>query len=610
MRKTIALLMSALLLQLQLAPVWAAAEASGVESVEMTENGVVITTDQPVQYDSFATAEPPRVILELLNARMKGEEKKLEGAGLLKAVRAEQYQKTPLSIVRVVLQLGAKAEYSVSSSGNVIKIQLKPVGGGAAQPRTGADEVSSGQPGQAAALQPEPAAAAATMPPGPDYGPQKRAAYRDILATLPKYPVTLDYDDSAEVRDVLGELAARAGLNLIFADEVSGNVAVHLVKVPFDEAFSAVLSLRGLAIQQIGSNILRVTTSQAITAEKTTGAQVTKVFPLNFIKAADAKLMLAGVITAEGRTGAVTVDPVNNMLIVTDIASGIDTAGRILSQIDRKPMQVLIETKIVEVNLNDSSAFGIDWNFTGVTSANYGSAAGLNFFGASNATAGGGTYTSPDGVVHNLPVNTNSGSGFGVLNPTPANQATSGFFNFGHITNDYIFRVSLNAALQKGKAKVLSDPKVTTFNNMEAKINITTQIPYVNTTITNATPPIINTTVNWIDTGITLKVTPQVNADGKIAMKLNPSVSQVASTVPTASGAPGVDTRSADTTVMAKDGDTIVIGGLIYDNASDTVYKVPVLGDIPLLGWFFKKKATTRQRVELLIFVTPRIVES
>jgi len=167
----------------------------------------------------------------------------------------------------------------------------------------------------------------------------------------------------------------------------------------------------------------------------------------------------------------------------------------------------------------------------------------------------------------------------------------------------------ISAAAKKGKAKVLSNPKVATINNKEANINITTQIPYATTETTGSTPPVLTTKVVFIETGIILKVTPTITSDGKISMRVNPSVSQPSPTITVVSGAPGIDKRSADTNVIVQDGETIVIGGLIYDTQSDYVFKIPLLGDIPILGALFRKKSTSRTRQELLIFVTPRIIE-
>ncbi len=593
MRKFIAVLLSAMIMQLQVPLLWAA-DAAFVESVEIGDNSVTVNTDKPVQYEAFTSAEPARIVLELLGTRIKGDDKKIDGAvaSRIQAVRAEQYQKTPLSIAHIILQLAQKAAYNITANGNSIKVELEP----AAPGETVAAAPAASAP-KAAKLEVSVTDAALAVP--------QKGGYVDILATMPHDPLTLDYD-SADIRDVLNMLGARLGINMVYSDDVAGDITLRLSKVPFNEAFSTILSIRSLAATQKGSNILYITTQQSINAEKTNATLITRVFPLNYAKAVDAQSVISGVMKAEGRTGTVTIDPNSNMLLITDVASGLDSAARILGQIDKKPLQVLIETKFVEVNLNDASSLGVSWSYT----------AGNNLSGASNQTTIGQWTGTPvyehDGTkVYDPMPTTSDAGGTGVSYPTIANDVTVGGFNIGYIFNGNYLNMTLNAAIKNGKAKVLSEPKVSTFNNNEANINVTTQIPYTTTTNTPGTSGVVITTsVNYITTGISLKVTPRVDIDGRVTMKLNPSVSQVSTTVATATGgAPGVDTRSADTMVMTKDGETTVIGGLIYDNNADTTYKVPLLGDIPLLGWLFKKHVTARQRLELLIFVTPHIIE-
>ena len=151
---------------------------------------------------------------------------------------------------------------------------------------------------------------------------------------------------------------------------------------------------------------------------------------------------------------------------------------------------------------------------------------------------------------------------------------------------------------------MLSEPKIATLNNQAATINVTTQIPY-NTSNISATGA-QTVTVTYVVTGIKLTVTPSINADGRITLNINPDVSQPSAASP--GTAPAIDSRTALTTVLVRDGETIVIGGLISDSVRDSISKVPLLGDIPILGWLFKKKTKNRVRVELLIFVTTRIL--
>jgi type II secretory pathway component HofQ len=183
-----------------------------------------------------------------------------------------------------------------------------------------------------------------------------------------------------------------------------------------------------------------------------------------------------------------------------------------------------------------------------------------------------------------------------------------GAFTFGRVTNNYFLSATLTAAASQGKVKVLSDPKIATLSGKKASINITTQIPYVTSNV--APTGVTSQSVSYVTTGITLDVTPTINADGRVTLDVNPTVSQPSAVVASAgtTGAPAVDSRTAKTTVLVQDGETIVIGGLITDSITNTTAKVPLLGDIPFLGWLFKKKSIDRTRVELLIFVTPKVI--
>jgi type IV pilus assembly protein PilQ len=257
------------------------------------------------------------------------------------------------------------------------------------------------------------------------------------------------------------------------------------------------------------------------------------------------------------------------------------------------PKQVLIEAKLVEVVLDSGYDLGVNWGFQSWDSQG-------RFMGMGNAN---NQVTDSAGTKISLPNTAVGGTGVDL-----AATNIYGGLRLGRIASDYILDLAITAAARKGKAKVLSDPKVATLNNKEANINITSQIPYQTTEVTNTSAGSVATTlVTYVTTGIILKVTPTINSDGRISMKINPSVSQPSATVGVS--APSVDTRSTDTSVIVKNGETIVIGGLIHDSSSDVVYKVPLLGDIPLLGFLFRKKSVSRTRLELLIFVTPKIIE-
>jgi type IV pilus assembly protein PilQ len=574
-----------------------------------------------VKYKSFTVGSPDRIVVELQDARLKTLEDIPAGGTFLKKVRTGQHQTAPVSVARVVMDLTQKAVYDITQRGNEIVVV---VGGKLFEPRKKIKDspVSSVAPSTSVrVITPSPesmperelkvAAADLKSESVPVIRPAPAArssasSSRNIMDSLSREPVSFDYNE-ADIKEVIAMLAAKAGINIIYGDDVSGSVTMNLNKVPFDEAFRTVLSVKGLATQQVGDNILRIASPQTFVSEQKKAMPQTRIFFLNYSKAGEVRDQLVSVAGAEGRTSVVNVDASNNALIITDTPMGLEAAARIVKSLDRMPKQVLIEAKLVEVALDNSFHLGINWSGYGEKAGEYiGAGDSGNLVSAGGGTPGLSVPAVAGGASYNTPFGGATG-GTGVN--LPAN-VIYGAFRLGKLASNYMFDAVISAAAKKGKAKVLSDPKVATLNNKEANIDITTQVPYTTTEITAATPPISTTKVTYLSVGIKLTVTPTINSDGRISMKINPSVSQISPTITAvAGGAPGIDTRSADTNVIVRDGETIVIGGLISDTQSESVFKVPLLGDIPILGYLFRKKSVTRDRRELLIFVTPRIIE-
>ncbi len=431
--------------------------------------------------------------------------------------------------------------------------------------------------------------------------------FRDIMSRLPRENMpTVDFDN-ADIRDVLRFMAAKANVNVVFGSDVSGTLTLHLTNVPFNEAFRTVLSMMKLTTDQVGDNILRVITPAELTKQRTTSTAITKVYVLNYAKAMEVKATIDAVRTAEGRVGNSTADSKTNSLIVTDSLEGQLSTENLIAQMDARPRQVLIESKIVEINANSGLNYGVQWDYQGVQQGRIGGQQGQTLLGTTTppASAGGTTRAPLDQNTVTTVGAGASGRGTGVA---LAADRVFGAFTFGRITNNFILNATLTAAASEGKAKILSEPKIATLNNQPANINVTTQIPYVTSNV--ASTGVQTQTVSYVTTGIQLTVTPSINADGRITLQVNPNISQPSATAAgsTQTGAPAVDARTANTTVLVRDGETIVIGGLITDTMQDTISKVPLLGDIPVLGWLFKKKTKTRVRAELLIFVTTRVL--
>ncbi len=634
MKKFIALAAAAAFFS-QNVPLAYAVENATVKSVRVSADSVYIATDRPVQYKAFTMDKPPKLVVELLDSRLQTLQEIPVSRGALRKVRTGQYRTSPSSVSRVVMDLASRTAYEITRKGSELIVTLgarpAPRPAQAVKDAPAAAAVSAGVtviPPDAKAqdkpvtmtLEPAPvkpadAVVAAVPAPAPAPAARKAPRYsagRSILDNLPSEPITLDYSD-ADVRDVLDMLAAKAGVNMIYGDDVSGTLTISLSKVPFDEAFQTILNVKGLAAQQVGDNILRIAAPATFMAEQKKAMPQTRVFFLSYAKASEVKAQVDSVATAEGRTKAsCNADEANNALIVTDNPISLDATARLIRSLDRVPKQVLIEAKLVEVSLDNSLDYGISWSAYGEKNGNYfgsGNAADQSMIGGGNPgmqTPGASGVTDGTGRLVSNPLSgTNGGSGVNL----PAN-VVYGAFRLGKVASNYMFDAVITAAAKKGKAKVLSDPKVATLNNKEANINITTQIPYTTTEVSASNPPVSTTKVTYLTTGIILKVTPTINPDGRISMKINPSISQPSATItPVAGGAPGIDTRSADTSVIVRDGETIVIGGLISDTQSEAVFKVPILGDIPILGYLFKKKSMSRQRMELLIFVTPKVIE-
>jgi type IV pilus assembly protein PilQ len=432
--------------------------------------------------------------------------------------------------------------------------------------------------------------------------------FSDLISRLPKDPVTLDFDGT-DIRDVIKLLAAKSRVNIIYGSDVSGSLTLHLSEVPFDEAFRTVLSMMQLTTSQVGSNVLRVITPGELIKMRTSGTTITKVVQLNYAKPDDVKKTVDQVRQAEGRQGNTSVDMKNNAVVVTETLEGMTATENLIAQLDQRPQQVLIEAKLVEVNASTSFDYGVQWSAYGTQTANIAGQNGTNSYGSpvgyfsttSNAPT---TVLTPGSNGGLFPLGA-SGQGTGVSLPA---DNIFGALTLGRITNSYIMNATITAAASEGKAKILSDPKIATLNNQAATINVTTQIPYVTANV--ASTGVQTQTVNYVTEGITLTVTPTINTDGRILLIIQPNVSQPSATAAssTQTGAPAIDSRNANTTVLVRDGETVVIGGLISDQASDTISKIPFLGDIPILGWLFKKKTQSHTRDELLIFVTTHIL--
>ena len=430
--------------------------------------------------------------------------------------------------------------------------------------------------------------------------------------------LTLNFQD-IETRAVLQLLAETSGRNIVVSDTVQGNVTLRLRNVPWDQALDIVMTTKGLDMRQNG-NVIIVAPAEEIAARETADLEaqqaIAELEPLyseflqvNYAKAAD----LASLVSGEGGEGAllsdrgsIAVDERTNTLLVQDSAENLQDIRRLVRTLDVPIKQVLIESRIVVVNDDFSRDLGVR---LGVTAFNENSTDGVTVISGS----GTGTDTMVGSVLDNLADPAN-GTIFPIDLPTLNNRYNvavpianaAGRFSLAVLESDYLVDLELSALEAEGRGEIVSTPRVITANQSEASIKQGVEIPYQQSASSGAT------TIQFKEAVLELTVTPQITPDNNIIMDLSVSkdnVGEIISTGGLGGTVPSIDTRSVETQVLVADGQTVVLGGIYETERRETITKVPVLGDIPFVGSMFRSKNRTNNKAELLIFVTPRILE-
>ncbi|MBI4676329.1 MAG: type IV pilus secretin PilQ [Elusimicrobia bacterium] len=580
---------------------------------------IVVDLSEAVPYR--VAMEENSLVLALLPAGEGAEAvapagKKPEPAKAAAAPAAEKKPEPAKAAVAAVKPVEASAPVAASAPPETVAARPKVV-----VPKPQPQPQQAVVVAQMPALASNPASAVAAPRPSAASSPNERvlklegkcgvAGSPDLMSRMPCELVDLDFDNT-NIKDILALLSAKSGINIISGPDVTGNLTLHLTGVPFPEAFRTILSMMGLNSVQLGDNILRVLTQKALGDAQKNATNTTRVLTLRYAKAADLLTAVNALRNAEGRSsGSALLDEGTNSLILTDSVEGLAATERIISRLDIVPKQVLIEAKLVEVKLNNDLDFGIKWNYYKTQTGRFLGDEGITSVGSQLGEKTGFTAKSIyegwkdlTGLAQ-LP-SSNAGSPQTGVNLLPSGAV--GMLTIGRVTNNYFLNFQLGALAQQRRLKVLSDPKIATLNNKPAEINVTDQVPYDTSVMSSVGT--ISRSVTYTTMGIILKVTPSISADEtRITLDINPEVSKPSGTAGSVSGAPSVSRSTAKTIVIVKDGETVVIGGLITDSNETKINKVPILGDIPILGWLFKKKFISKERKELLIFVTPRIMK-
>lgn len=402
--------------------------------------------------------------------------------------------------------------------------------------------------------------------------------------------ISLNFQD-IPIRNVLQLIADAQKLNLVTSDSVTGHITLRLDEVPWDQALDIILKVKGLGKIKEGNVLMVAPIAELIANENDYGSisdasnndlLYTEFIQINYAKAADIAAMLASENThLLSEKGNVSIDARTNILLVQDTAAVVKSVKKMIQVLDVPVRQVIIEARMVTVNDSVGEKLGIQWGLSG-SSGNVATSGTLTGIG------NGVTGDVSERLSVNLPIVAAAG-----------NLA----FQVGKFANGNILDLQLSALEQENKAEIIATPRITTLNQQTAYIEQGTEIPYVESSSSGAT------SVSFKKAVLSLEVTPQITPDNNVILELVITQDSKGDTVSTSTGdAIAINTQEIATQVLVENGETLVLGGIYQQQVTNSTSKVPLLGDIPYLGFLFRSTVHENSKAELLIFVTPRIV--
>lgn len=445
--------------------------------------------------------------------------------------------------------------------------------------------------------------------------------------------VSINYQNG-DVRALLRLMAEELGLNAVISETVTGTTTLVLKDVPADQVIDIIFQQKGLDMRKKGNIIMIAPRDEIATREKLefeSKQQISELEPLkleqfhmNYQKAADVARLLAGlppvgatgapapVPTAGGanvaaqrilsKRGSAVADPMSNILFVNDIPSKLEEIRSFIAAIDIGARQVLIEARVVEANDSFNRDLGVKLGFINSQATQLGGSGAYLAGGKMTPAITTGSVTTPATLVRNPML--------GVNLPSGASNGGTLALSLFNASVTRILQLELTALEKDGIGKIISSPRVITANNVKAKIEDGTEIPYITTQAgTGGAGPTY--TVNFKPAKLSLEVTPQITPEGTVRMNLIVKKEEPdweRAVVVNDFRNPPIKSSIVETSVVVENGGTVVIGGVFITKNSDTVSKIPMLGDIPVLGWLFKTKSETVDRRELLVFITPRLM--
>jgi type IV pilus assembly protein PilQ len=447
--------------------------------------------------------------------------------------------------------------------------------------------------------------------------------------------VSINYQNG-DVRALLRLMAEELGLNAVISETVTGTTTLVLKDVPADQVIDIIFQQKGLDMRKKGNIIMIAPRDEIATREKLefeSKQQISELEPLkleqfqmNYQKAADVARLLAGLppagtagsaaaapvpgvnmaatIAAQrilSKRGSAVADPMSNILFVNDIPSKLEEIRSFIAAIDIGARQVLIEARVVEANDSFNRDLGVKLGFINSQASQLGGSGVYLAGGKMTPAVTTTTSTTPATLIQNPML--------GVNLPTTATSGGTLALSLFNASVSRILQLELTALEKDGVGKIISSPRVITANNVKAKIEDGTEIPYV--TIQSGSGGAPTYTVNFKPAKLSLEATPQITPEGTVRMILVVKKEEPDWERAIEVGGfrnPPIKSSIVETSVVVENGGTVVIGGVFVTKSSDTVSKIPMLGDIPVLGWLFKTKSEAIDRRELLIFITPRLM--
>jgi type IV pilus assembly protein PilQ len=598
-----------------------------------------VKADGRLQYRDFTLPNPDRVVVDFSDVTARASVRSMDvGEDPVRKVRLGQFSAASPKVARLVLDLTKPAPYRIIDGKDGIRIVFGDKGEAPAPARAPLAAMRAAEPEPAATVPvpipvtmpaarpdalsplalpalPEPQAAppAAEEPAMPDQTNVGTACGQTgNLGT----PISLDFKDG-DLQDIFRLFADISGLNVVVNPGVSGKVTLKLNEVPWGRALELILKTNGLGCVLEGNviRIARLTDLQREEADRRkldeekqlAGDLIDWTKRISYAKATTLSDVLkkAGALSARGQ---INVDERTNTILVRDLPSFVEKAKNLIAELDTSTPQVEIEARIVVTNRNFTRDLGVQWGFGAESTPRFGNTTNQTF--PNSIVLNGGALKSTAGLpADNLgPGGLSSGAGIGQSSRgyavnLPAAAANSAIgVSMGNILGSFNLDLALTALEKQGRTRLLSSPKVTTQNNQAAEIKQGVQIP-IQTSANNTI------SVQFKDATLSLKVTPQITDAGTVILNL-----EVENNSPdygrSVNGIPPINTQQAKTQVLVKDGQTAVVGGIYQTSEAVNEDRTPFLSNIPILGYLFKRKGSSMENAELLLFITPRIVKS